>query len=90
MFGIVDISSRPATGYMQLVDLRNAATLLPIIQQHVHSGTVVHSDEWALCSQLSSASYSHSSVNHSLHFVDPITGLILSISRATGQEQKKS
>ena len=35
VFGIVDISTRPATGYMQLVDRRNTATLLPIIQQHV-------------------------------------------------------
>jgi len=74
VFGIVDISTRPATGYMQLVDRRNAATLFPIIQQHVHPGTVVQSDEWAAYSQISSAGYSHSSVNHSLHFVDPITG----------------
>ena len=33
----------------------------------------MHSDEWAAYSQISSAGYSHSSVNHSLHFVDPIT-----------------
>ena len=74
MFGIVDISTRPATGYMELVDRRNTATLLPIIQQHVQPGTVVHSDEWAAYSQLSSAGYTHSSVNYSLHFVDPLTG----------------
>ena len=74
MFGIVDISTRPATGYMQLVAQRNAATLLPIIQQHVHPGTVVHSDEWAAYSRISAAGYTHSSVSHSLHFVDPITG----------------
>ena len=42
---------------MQLVDRRNAATLLPIIQQHVYPGTVVHSDEWAVYSQISSAGY---------------------------------
>ena len=69
MFGIVDVSTRPATGYMQLVDQRNAATLLPIIQQHVYLGTVVHSDEWAAYSQISSAGYSHLSVNHSLHLL---------------------
>ena len=72
MFGIADVSTRPATGYMQLVDGRNA---LPIIQQHVHPGTVVHSDEWAANSQISSAGYSYSSVNHSLHFLNPITGI---------------
>jgi len=41
--------------------------------KHVYPGTVVHSDEWAAYSQISSAGYSHSSVNHSLHFVGPIT-----------------
>jgi len=45
---------------MQVVARRNAATLLPIIQQH---GAVVHSDEWAACSQTSSAEYTHSLVN---------------------------
>ena len=44
-FGIVDILTCPATEYMKLVDQRNAATLLPIIQQH---RTVVHLDEWAV------------------------------------------
>ena len=44
------------------------------LQQHVQPGTVVHSDEWAAYSQISSAGYTHSTVNHSLHFVDPITG----------------
>ena len=58
---------------MQLVDRRNTATLLPIIQ-HVQPGTVVHSDEWAAYSTISSAGNIHPSVNHSLHFVDPITG----------------
>ena len=37
-------------------------------------GTVAHSDEWAAYSQISLAGYTDSSVNHSLHFVDPITG----------------
>ena len=76
MFGIVDISTRPATGYMQLVAQRNAATLLPIIQQHVHPGTVVHSDEWAAYSRISAAGYTHSSVNTLLI---PLQGLIPSI-----------
>jgi len=74
VFGIVDISAHPATGYMQLVARRNVATLLPIIQQHIHPGTVVHSDELVAYSRISSAGYTHSSVNHSLHFVDPIIG----------------
>ena len=59
---------------MELVDRRNAATHLPIIQHHVQPGTVVHSDEWAAYSQISSTGYTHSTINHSLLFVDPITG----------------
>ena len=71
---------------MELVDRRNTATLLPIIQQHVQPGTVVHSDEWVVYSQISSAGYTHSTVNHSLHFVDPITGPTHSTSKAIGPE----
>jgi len=61
---------------MQIVAQRDAGTLLPIIEQHVHPGTIVHSDEWASyrrVQQLPSVSQ-HSTVNHSVTFVDPTTG----------------
>ena len=47
MFGMVDTSVSPALGYMEIVPNRTQATLLPIIQGHVHPGTVIWSDEWA-------------------------------------------
>ena len=47
MFGLVDTSHIPALGYIEVVAQRNAATLLPIIQNHVAPGTIIHSDEWA-------------------------------------------
>ena len=47
VFGLCDTSPTPACGVMRIVTDRSAATLLPIIQQHVRSGTIVHSDEWA-------------------------------------------
>ena len=77
MFGIVDCSSSPAKGYMELVPDRTAATLLPLIQQHVLPGTTVHSDEWRAYNrvqQLPNVS-SHGTVNHSVNFVDPQTGV---------------
>ena len=53
----------------------NAATLLPIIAQHVWPGTFVYSDEWAAYHQLATTTGTvHLTVNHSLHFVDPLTG----------------
>ena len=63
----------PALGYVQVVTSRDAATLLPIIRA---PGSIVHSDEWRAYSRVASipAVASHSTVNHSITFVDPTTG----------------
>ena len=63
---------------------RDAATLIPIIQQYirfviyndaVHIGCNTHnSNEWRAYSQLSSLGYQHETVKHSENFVDPTTG----------------
>eukprot|EP00731_Ephydatia_muelleri_P029566 Em0021g89a len=57
------------------VEKRDAATLLPLIYQHVRPVSTVLSDEWSSYSQLTAITgYTHLAVNHSLHFVDPTTG----------------
>ena len=57
---------------MQIVPCRDAATLITAC---VASGTQVHSDQWRAYNGVGSLpGITHSTVNHSLHFVDPSTG----------------
>ena len=74
---MVDTSHGPALGYMQIVQQRDAATLLPIINSYVTAGTTVWSDQWAAYNRVASLSNvnSHGTVNHSVEFVDSATGV---------------
>lgn len=74
---MVDISQSPALGYMEIVARRDAATLLPIINSHVAPGTEVWSDEWRAYSRVTSlpSVSAHETVNHSVNFVDLVTGV---------------
>ena len=53
---------------MVSVEDRTAATLIPIIMQYILPGTKVMSDSYE------EEGYSHSTVNHSLEFVNSETG----------------
>ena len=65
---MVDTSQTPSLGFMQNVQQRDPATLLPIIQQHLLPGTTVHSDEYRRLARLPNLGR-HATVNHSLDFV---------------------
>lgn len=56
------------------VNYRKAATLLPLIQDHVVQGSLIWTDQWDSYSRLEDLSYVHSTVNHRANFVDPLTG----------------
>ena len=77
VFGLVDTSQTPSPGYMEIVPQRDAATLLPLINNHVAPGTIVHSDEWAAYNRVQRLSnvYSYGIVNRSINFVEPTTGV---------------
>jgi len=58
------------------VKRRDAATLLPIIQQFILPGTTIISDQWAAYGRINELPelYEHYTVNHSENFIDPETG----------------
>jgi hypothetical protein len=74
---MVDTSVSPALGVMELVAQRDAITLLPIIQRHVHPGTIVWSDIWAAYNNVQDLPpvAQHQTVNHSIEFINSATGV---------------
>ena len=72
VFGVYDPEKKE--GHIELVENREAAMLIPIIQR-VMSGTTIWSDEWAAYRTLSQLGYTHQTVNHSRNFKDSVTGV---------------
>ena len=74
---MVVTSQSPALGYMEIVPRCDAANLLRIIQAHTTQNTTIYCDEWAAYRQIQTTIpiITHQTVNHSLHFVDPTTGV---------------
>lgn len=76
--------------FIKHVDQRNAATLLPIIRQYIRPGTTVISDSWAAYRRIGQLpeGYTHLTINHSVHFVDPETGAHTNTIESTWQKLK--
>ncbi|KAI8784608.1 hypothetical protein BgiMline_009022 [Biomphalaria glabrata] len=76
VFGGIDTTTDD--GFMVFVEDRSANTLLPIIEQYIEPGTMIHSDAWAAYNGIAHLPvlppYQHNVVNHSTNFVDPATG----------------
>ena len=67
----MDTSYKPAIGYMEIVEQRNAATLLPIIQSVARPGSIIHSDQWRAYRGIQGMGFAHKTVIHSVNFVEP-------------------
>ena len=62
--------------FLQRVDKRDRRTLMEVIQKHVRSGSIVYTDCWKAYNCLTPRlGLEHKTVNHSLHFKDPKTGV---------------
>ena len=83
---MVDTSESPGLGYMEIVAAHYAATLLPIIRAHtapelasdvLSESTTIHSDQWQAYTSMNTLPgvAAHGVVNHSLHFIDPSSGI---------------
>ena len=72
VFGRIERESRNC--FLVEVPDRRAATLIPIIQQHILPGTHIISDGWAAYAnidQINGGIYHHSVIRHEHHCVDP-------------------
>jgi transposase-like protein len=68
------VESEPSRIFLVPMRDRTSDTLMGIINDWIEPGTTVISDCWAAYRNLESEGYTHRTVNHSIHFVDPDTG----------------
>ncbi len=73
VFGAYDTVNK--VGFLRLVPMRDANTLMPIITQHIAPGSIIVSDRWRAYAGIPRLGiYQYESVDHSRHFRDPVTG----------------
>ncbi|CAL4206897.1 unnamed protein product, partial [Meganyctiphanes norvegica] len=70
VLGIVDTNSTPSIGYMEIVETKDAVTLLPIIVNVVLPGSIILVKDWKAYRKIQGLSDSDGSVKHTLNFVD--------------------
>ena len=78
VFGVVCTAYSPARGYFEVVDSRDRATLMPILQRILLPGTEVHSDDWGAYFNMPANApnvQTHRVVVHAANFMDPVTGV---------------
>ena len=77
VFGICDTRYQPAKFYLEQVDNESLQLhCCPLFSVFVSPGTIIHSDKWGAYNELTrSTGLGHGTVNHTLHFVDSVTGV---------------
>ena len=73
IFGGIERTPEKKVFLVEVPD-RTALTLLKYIKRYVKPGSVIHTDLFKSYSQINSQlGFQHKTVNHSLHYVDPVT-----------------
>lgn len=65
--------TREAKYFVKEIESRDRETLLDVIKKHVLPGSIIYTDLWKGYTGLEQQGYEHHTVNHSQHFVDPVT-----------------
>jgi hypothetical protein len=87
VFGGYEVESK--LGFIKIVQDRSRETLYSLIHQHIRPGTTIVSDMWASYSTLNDEGFNHLTVNHSLHFVDPVSFATTNHVESTWQKMKQ-
>ncbi|KCZ74954.1 hypothetical protein H311_04076 [Anncaliia algerae PRA109] len=72
---ITDTSFKPKKGYVEIITKRDSATFLEIINHIILPNSIIFTDKWNAYKNISNNNYTHKTVNHKYHFVDPRTGV---------------
>ena len=65
MLGMIEDGSEDFCLVVCPDNVRDAATLIPIIKEHIEVGTEIHTDMWQAYNSLATNGYIHKVVNHS-------------------------
>ena len=76
--------------FMKCVLDRTYKKLSELIVKYAKPGTTLHIDYWKAYKDLEKEGYTHLTVNHSLHFVDPDTGVHTNLIESTWKDAKAS
>ncbi|XP_067659400.1 uncharacterized protein [Haliotis asinina] len=76
--------------FLEVVEKRDADTLLSVLRKWVRPGSVIHSDCWKAYSRLNEMGYEHVTVNHSKEFVNAENGACTNKIESTWRAVKAS
>ena len=88
VFGGIERNTKKC--FFRCVADRTADTLVNIIKECVQPGTTIYSDCWKAYARLNEEGFHHLTVNHSLNFVDPESGVHTNTIESTWRALKTS